>query len=408
MPIAALSKAIDAFGTTRLQPPLPDQGPDMTEQEIQAILTLSVLAAFVDGDKHERERAEIKRIAEGLATDERVHLPSLYQDVLMKRVSIASAAKDLSSLESKQLAYEMAVCVCDADGAQSEAEQRFLQEVRSALALAAPAATEFSREAEALAEVPLKAAGSTNADAAWGSTSADAAWGNANGGSGNVHRTPSKVPGTTGNAHGAPGSITGVPGNVNGTSGNADAGPGTAGTFPEKPAPDNAELDRTILNASILNGALELLPETLSTMAIIPLQMKLVYRIGQAHGYELDRGHIKDFLAAAGVGMTSQFMEQAGRKLLGGLLGKLGGGMGRGLGKQAVSSGMSFASTYALGHVAKRYYAGGRQLSAPMLKEAYAGVVQEARNLQTQYLPAIQDKARTLDTGKVLALVRGA
>jgi uncharacterized protein (DUF697 family)/tellurite resistance protein len=329
----------------------------MTEQEIKAVLTLSLLAAFVDGDKHERERAEIKRIAEGLATDERVHLPSLYQDVLMKRVSIASAAKDLSSLESKQLAYEMAVCVCDADGAQSEAEQRFLQEMRSALALAAPAATAFSREAEALAEVPLEAAGSTTAEAAWGSTS---------------------------------------------------AAPRTASTSPGKPTPDNAELDRTILNASILNGALELLPETLSTMAIIPLQMKLVYRIGQAHGYELDRGHIKDFLAAAGVGMTSQFMEQAGRKLLGGLLGKLGGGMGRGLGKQAVSSGMSFASTYALGHVAKRYYAGGRQLSAPMLKEAYAGVVQEARNLQTQYLPAIQDKARTLDTGKVLAMVRGA
>ena len=83
------------------------------------------------------------------------------------------------------------------------------------------------------------------------------------------------------------------------------------------------------MNASIVNGALELLPESLSTMAIIPLQMKLVYRIGQAYGYELDRGHIKDFLATAGVGMTSQFLEQAGRKLLGGFLGKMGGGMAR-------------------------------------------------------------------------------
>ena len=143
-------------------------------------------------------------------------------------------------------------------------------------------------------------------------------------------------------------------------------------------------------------------------MAIIPLQMRLVYTIGQAHGYELDRGHVKDFLATAGVGMTSQFLEQAGRKLLGGLLGSLGGGLGRGLGNQAVSSGMSFASTYALGHVARRYYAGGRTLSAPMLKEAYASVVGEAKQLQSRYLPAIQDKARTLDAGKVLAMVRGA
>lgn len=318
----------------------------MTAQETEAILTLSLLAAFVDGDKHERERAEIKRIAEALAADERLNLPLLYQDVLMKRASIATAAKGLQSLESKQLAYEMAVCVCDADGAQSLAEQRFLQELRVALALDAPTAAAISRHAEELAAVPL-GAGST---------------------SGNT--------------------VTSAP--------------------PAGAAPDAAELDRAILNAAILNGALELLPETLSTMAIIPLQMKLVYRIGQAHGYQLDRGHVKDFLATAGVGLTSQYIEQAGRKLLGGLLGKLAGGIGRGLGNQAVSSGMSFASTYALGHVAKRYYAGGRQLSAQMLKDTYAGVVLEARNLQTQYLPAMQDKARTLDAGKVLDMVRGA
>ena len=315
----------------------------MTPQETKAILTVSLLAAFVDGDKHERERAEIKRIAEGFSANEALRLPTLYQDVLMKRVSMASAASDLATVESRQLAYEMAVCVCDADGVQSKAEQRFLEDVRAALAIDAPAAAQFSRTAEEIAAAPL------------------------GGNEGAV------VPAMSGGA-----------------------------------SPDDAELDRTILNASILNGALELLPETLSTMAIIPLQMKLVYGIGKAHGYELDRGHVKDFLATAGVGLTSQFMEQAGRKLLGGLLGKIGGGIGRGLGNQAVSSGMSFASTYALGHVAKRYYAGGRELSTPMLKDAYATVMLEARNLQSQYLPAIQEKARTLDAGKVLAMVRGA
>jgi uncharacterized protein (DUF697 family) len=187
------------------------------------------------------------------------------------------------------------------------------------------------------------------------------------------------------------------------------AAAGTAVAVPSTPnTPDTAELDKSILNAAILNGALELLPETLSTMAIIPLQMKLVYRIGQSYGYQLDSGHIKDFLATVGVGLTSQYLEQAGRKLLGGLLGKVGGGLLRGLGNQAVSSGMSFASTYALGHVAKRYYAGGRTLSTQMLKDAFSGVVKEGQSLQTQYLPAIQEKARTLDAGKVLSLVRGA
>lgn len=313
----------------------------MTPSETKSIVTLSLLAAFVDGEKHERERAEIKRIAEGLSQADGLNLPTLYQDVLMKRVSLASVAGELKSPEARQLAYEMAVCVCDADGTQSEVERMFLADVRTSLGLDASASA-FSQQAEEIAAVPVAATAA-------------------------------------------------------------------AASVPAAPkSPDTAELDKSILNASILNGALELLPETLSTMAIIPLQMKLVYRIGQAYGYQLDSGHIKDFLATVGVGLTSQYLEQAGRKLLGGLLGKVGGGLLRGLGNQAVSSGMSFASTYALGHVAKRYYAGGRTLSAQMLKDAFSGVVKEGQSLQTQYLPAIQEKARTLDAGKVLSLVRGA
>ena len=324
----------------------------MNPSETRAIVTLSLLAAFVDGDKHDRERDEIKRIAEGLSQADGVHLPSLYQDVLMKRVSLADVGAALTSAESRQLAYEMAVCVCDADGAQSEAERHFLADVRTSLGLDAPAAAQFAEQAEAIATTPL-ATGTAVVPIAAGAAVATAATGAA-------------------------------------------------------PAVDNAELDQAILNAAILNGALELLPETLSTMAIIPLQMKLVYRIGKAHGYELDSGHVKDFIATVGVGLTSQYLEQAGRKLLGGLLGKVGGGLLRGLGNQAVSSGMSFATTYALGHVAKRYYAGGRTLSTQMLKEAYASVTKEGQGLQTRYLPAIQEKARTLNPSQILSMVRGA
>ena len=320
----------------------------MTPSETRAIVTVSLLAAFADGDKHVRERTEIKRIAEGLSQADGIHLPTLYQDVLMKRVTLPSVVPALASNESRQLAYEMAVCVCDADGAQSVAEQAFLAELGRALQISAPAAAEFRQQAEAMASVPLSE----------GAT--------------------------------------------------VVAATGTSGASVPAASIDHAGLDAAILNAAIVNGALELLPETLSTMAIIPLQMKLVYRIGQAHGYELDSGHVKDFLATAGVGLTSQYLEQAGRKLLGGLLGKLGGGLLRGVGNQAVSSGMSFVSTYALGHVAKRYYAGGRTLSAQMLKDAYASVTQQAQGLYSQHLPAIQQRASTLDAGKVMAMVRGA
>jgi uncharacterized protein (DUF697 family)/tellurite resistance protein len=323
----------------------------MNETETRAIITLSLMAAYADGEKHERERDEVKRIAQGLAA-EGLHMPSLYQDVLMKRVSLASLTAQLESTEARHLAYEMAVCVCDADGAQSPAERRFLEELRAAFAMPAEAGREFDRMAESIATAPISG--------------------------------PSPQPSPKGEGAIIPSPL--------------GEGQGEG---------KNRELDQVILNAAIVNGALELLPETLSTMAIIPLQMKLVYRIGKAHGYELDSGHVKDFLATAGVGLTSQYLEQAGRKLLGGLLGSIGGGMLGGLGKQAVSSGMSFASTYALGQVAKKYYAGGRTLSAQMLKDAYASVMQEGRSLQGEYLPAIREKARTLDAAKVLSMVRG-
>jgi len=313
----------------------------VTEQDSRAILTLGLMAAFADGDKHDRERDELKRIAQSLMTDEAVNLPALYQDVLMKRVALPQVAAQLESEGARQLAYEMAVCVCDADGAQSKAEQTFLTSLREALGLAVTTTHVIDTQAEAMASAPLAA--------------------------------------TVGS---------------------------TAVSSPV--AADEAELDAAILRAAIVNGALELLPETLSTMAIIPLQMRLVYGIGKAHGFELDSGHVKDFLATVGVGLTSQYLEQAGRKLLGGLLGKVGGGLLRGLGRQAVSSGMSFATTYALGHVAKRYYAGGRQLSVQMLKEAFAGLTDQARGMHAQYLPQIEAQARDLNPAKVLAMVRGA
>jgi hypothetical protein len=68
---------------------------------------------------------------------------------------------------------------------------------------------------------------------------------------------------------------------------------------------------------------------------------------------------------------------------------------------------MSFATTYALGHVAKRYYAGGRTLSTHVLKDAYASVTKEGQGLQARYLPAMQEKARTLNPTQILSMVRG-
>jgi uncharacterized protein (DUF697 family) len=181
-----------------------------------------------------------------------------------------------------------------------------------------------------------------------------------------------------------------------------------AGTLLGKANVSDAELDKTIMTASITNAALELLPESLASMAIIPLQMRLVYRIGKAYGYEMDSTHAKDFIATLGVGLTSQYVEQFGRKLLGGLLGGLGGGIGRTVGRQAASSGLTFATTYAIGRVAQRYYAGGRTLDSAMLKQTFAGLLAEARGMAPQYQAQIEQAAKTIDTRNLLSMVRQA
>jgi uncharacterized protein (DUF697 family)/tellurite resistance protein len=162
-----------------------------------------------------------------------------------------------------------------------------------------------------------------------------------------------------------------------------------------------------ILRYSILNGALELLPETLATMAILPLQMKMVWRIGKSHGFELDRSSIKEFLATAGIGFGSQVIEGFARKLIGGFGKKIGGKLVGRIANEATGSAFSFASTYAIGQLAVKYYAGGRKLGGAEMKALYTPLVQEAGQLHTKYLPDIQQRAKTLDVTSILNLVRG-
>ena len=99
----------------------------MNPEQQKSILAIALFAAFADGAKHDREREDIRRIADSLATDAGApDLARLYQDVLLKRFSLEAAAAALGDPGERQLAYEMAVCVCDADGRQSDVERRFL------------------------------------------------------------------------------------------------------------------------------------------------------------------------------------------------------------------------------------------------------------------------------------------
>jgi len=163
-----------------------------------------------------------------------------------------------------------------------------------------------------------------------------------------------------------------------------------------------------ILKYSILNGALELLPETLATMAIIPMQMKMVYRIGKSHGVELGTSNIKEFLATAGLGLGSQMVEGFARKLMRGVGKKIAGTMAGKAADQLTGSAFSFASTYAIGHVAEKYYSGGRTLDAVTMKSLFVPLQAQARELHAKYIPEIQERAKSLTPSSIISMVSGS
>jgi uncharacterized protein (DUF697 family)/tellurite resistance protein len=314
---------------------MPIQPQPLSEQEHRAVICICILAAFADGAQDEVERAQIERIVNGFP-EEHLDLASAYQDVLSGKLNLAQLAAQIQEPSARALAYEMAVCVCHADGALKEPEGQFLNDLRQALHLDAPAVAPHQATAQAIAE-----------------------------------RTTAPP---------APPVI--------------DAG-------------READLDHLILNASILNGALEIMPHTLATMAIIPLQMRMVYQIGKRYGYDLDSGHIKDFLATVGIGLSSQVFEGFTRRLVGGLARGLAGGLLGGLAGEAAGSAFAFATTYALGQVARRYYASGRTLSTGQLKDAFSSVLEDGRSLQGRYSGDIARKASQVNVSELLPLVRG-
>ncbi len=263
-------------------------------------------------------------------------------DLYARSQAVAAVAGRVGDRASARLAFELAVAICEADEAPNPAERWFLEELRRALGLEAAAAAETVRRAEELTSAAV----------------------------------PVPMASPTSSAERDPLGV------------------------------NAAELDQLIQNRAILAGALELLPDTLATMAIVPVQMQLVYQIGKAHGYELDRGHIRDLLATVGVGLASQVVESYAERAVRGLLGKFAGGWVTGMAGQLTSSGLSFATTYALGQLARQYYAGGRTLDAIQLRSLYGKLLGQGRSLEPGLASRIREQAGQVNLGRLTSLLK--
>jgi len=312
----------------------------LSQPETESILTLCLIASFADGDKHVSEHEQFKKITESLS-NEKLDISGLYRKVLLNKPDIAEVAARLESPAARLLAYEMAVCVCDADDVCNAAEQKFLDELRSALALPDSTARPIEAEATALATQPI-----TSPEAADAPVQAQA--------------------------------------------------PALA-----------QETDGMIMRYAIVGGALELLPQTMATLAIIPMQIKMVYRIGSQSGITLDRKSIVELMAALGIGMASQVVEGFARRLTRSLGKSLGGKMGGKIGDAVGGMITTFGTTYALGQIAKMYYHGGRSLSMESLKAKYPPLLSEGKALAEKYSSQITQKSQQLNGASMATLLKG-
>jgi uncharacterized protein (DUF697 family) len=284
--------------------------------------------------------------------------------VLLQQTTLEDEVQALEGEPMRRLAFEMAVAVCDADGAHDAAEAAFLERLRVLVGMPQADAALFVREADALASTSL---------------------------------APPPLPTLV--AAGAAGA------------GAAVAGAAIADAPPPLPVPGtsarDAEIDSTVLKYAILAGGLELLPQTMATMAIVPLQMKMVHGVGKSCGVSLDRGSIKEMLGVVGVGAASQVVESFARELVGGLAKKFLGKKAAKVAGVATGAAMTFATTWALGMVAKQYYAGGRKLSSIDLRSLFSRELERAKSLYPAHQGAIERSARETDLSSLLSVVRG-
>ncbi len=335
----------------------------MTTMEREAIAAVCLFAAWADGAQSEVERESLRKSLEELGPVS----DAVFQRVAMKRSTIEEEASRILEPANREHAFEMAVGVCNADGSTTPVEKAFLQKLAGVLNINESKANELIRQTDEMVDLTMDGIQPGIA----GATAATAATASAAG------AVPPPMP-----------------------------GPGAAITGAASGAVQK-QVEDTIMTYSAINAGLELLPQSIATFAIVPLQTKMVYKIGSLYGYKLDSGHIKEFIATVGLGMGGQFVESYARKALGGLLGRfLGKTVGK-IGEKATGSAVTFATTYALGKVANSYYSSGRKLSMSALQTEFSRLFEDAKSIYAQKEPEIRAQAAKMNPANILQMIRG-
>ena len=125
-----------------------------TDTEREALFTVCLLAAFADGAKDERERAELQRLVQSLPDGE-LHAAEALNNVMFKKIDLKEVAPLLTTTEARSRAGEMALCICEADGRITIQEHEFLSRLINALGLPASTFAGLICQADAVSMAPL-------------------------------------------------------------------------------------------------------------------------------------------------------------------------------------------------------------------------------------------------------------
>lgn len=306
----------------------------MTHQDAESIIAIAALAAMADGSQDANELASISDAAARLGL---MSADSAVRQAAAGQLSVSQLSGQLSGVDARHAAYEVAVAVCNASGPANLLEDEFLQSLATTLGVDPSASN--SAVSSALQH-----------------TSAIGA--------------PPVLP--------------------------------PAATSAPSANPSSEQLDTHILDQAILTASLELLPDRLANLGILPLQLRLVHHIGQQYGQQMDANQVKDLVATFGLGAAAQIMESVVRKAFGGIAGSLLGGLLGGAAGMAAGGAVTFASTYALGHAAQQYYAQGRSLSTADMKALFSRFQSEAATIYPRVQGRVGELARGGNLGALL------
>lgn len=137
------------------------------------------------------------------------------------------------------------------------------------------------------------------------------------------------------------------------------------------PAKRNAEIKEDVLKYSVLSGILGANPLPLvsiaTDLAVVGIQTKMFLDIGQYYGHRLDKETAKSFLAGVGLGTGARIAVTNLCKFIPGF-------------GSVVGAAAAFASTYALGKVAQRYYDSGMKMDLGLLKKEFKEAEKEGKS----------------------------